>query len=66
MPTDKPQTTASLLRLIASPSPKTQRSDLTHLDKQFLDALAQIKRMQDFLCERGLFQDYMDWMESHG
>jgi len=27
---------------------------------------AQIGRMQDFLCERGLFQDYMDWMESHG
>jgi hypothetical protein len=26
-------------------------------------ALAQIGRMQEFLCERGLFQEYMAWME---
>ncbi len=30
-------------------------------DPRLGEAMAQIKRMQDFLCERGLFGEYQDW-----
>lgn len=40
--------------------------DLASTQEQRLErARSQIERMQNFLCERGLYQDYMTWMESH-
>lgn len=32
--------------------------------REALEAKTQIGSMQDFLCERGLFHEYVDWMES--
>ncbi len=48
------------------PSDPTQMTlPPTSLERDLLlqAALAQIKRMQDFICERGSWSDYCDWLE---